>query len=67
MLKNLPGGFRWLKRNKRDDAIVYFETFANLLEDKLIRDIDIVMEPATLSSNVPIPYFQQEFADPATA
>ncbi len=41
VLQHLPGGFRWLKRNKREDAIEYFETFANLLEDKLIADIDI--------------------------
>ncbi len=41
VLQHLPGGFRWLKRNKREDAIVYFETFANLLEDKLIADIDV--------------------------
>lgn len=36
VLKNLPGGFRWLRRNRREDAIVYFEAFANLLEDKLL-------------------------------
>lgn len=35
VLKNLPGGFRWLKKNKREDVIVYFNTFANLLESKL--------------------------------
>lgn len=35
VLRRLPGGFRWLKRNVRDDVIVYFETFANLLEEKL--------------------------------
>ena len=44
VLKNLEGGFRWLKRNKREDAIVYFEAFANLLEDKMIRLIDVRME-----------------------
>ncbi|WP_462220285.1 hypothetical protein [Ferruginibacter sp.] len=41
VLKNLPGGFRWLKRNKKEDAIIYFETFANLLEEKLLSDIHI--------------------------
>jgi len=35
VLKVLPGGFRWLKRNKREDVILYFEAFANLLERKL--------------------------------
>lgn len=41
VLKQMPGGFRWLKRNKREDAIAYFETFAALLEDKLIESIDL--------------------------
>ena len=41
VLNNLPGGFRWLKRNKKEDAIAYFETFANVLEDKLISGIKI--------------------------
>ena len=45
VLRNLPGGFRWLKRNKKEDAIEYFEAFANLLEDKLIEKIDISIEP----------------------
>jgi hypothetical protein len=44
VLQNLPGGFRWLKRNKREDAIDYFEAFANLLEDKLMQSIDINFE-----------------------
>jgi hypothetical protein len=34
VLRNLPGGFRWLKRNQREDVILYFEAFANLLESK---------------------------------
>ena len=41
VLRHLPGGFRWLKRNKREDAIDYFEAFANLLEEKLLRNIEI--------------------------
>lgn len=41
VLNKLPGGFRWLKRNVREDVIVYFETFANLLEEKLIESIHI--------------------------
>jgi len=36
VLKNLPGGFRWLRRNRREDAIAYFEAFADLLEDRLL-------------------------------
>lgn len=41
VLHALPGGFRWLKRNQRNDVIVYFETFAQLLEDQLINSIQI--------------------------
>ncbi|MDE3235534.1 MAG: hypothetical protein KGO81_06225 [Bacteroidota bacterium] len=41
VLEKLPGGFRWLKRNIREDVIVYFETFAQLLEDKMIDQIQI--------------------------
>ena len=39
VLKALPGGFRWLKRNVREDVIVYFETFASILEVKLAADL----------------------------
>ena len=41
VLQHLPGGFRWLKRNLRQDVIDYFETFASLLEDKLLQHISI--------------------------
>ena len=41
VLRHLSGGFRWLKRNKREDAIDYFEAFASLLEEKLLRNIEI--------------------------
>jgi hypothetical protein len=41
VLNQLPGGFRWLKRNVREDVILYFETFANLLEEKLLHTIHI--------------------------
>jgi hypothetical protein len=41
VLKNLRSGFRWLKRNKRQDIIDYFEAFANMLEEKLLREINI--------------------------
>lgn len=39
VLQNLPGGFRWLKKNVREDVIVYFETFAGVLEELLINCI----------------------------
>lgn len=34
VLENLPGGFRWLRRNQREDVIIYFETFAGILEEE---------------------------------
>ena len=39
VLNYLPGGFRWLSRNRREDVILYFETFAQMLEEKLISTI----------------------------
>ena len=44
VLKNLEGGFRWLKRNKREDAIAYFEAFANVLENKILATVGIDMK-----------------------
>lgn len=44
VLQQLPGGFRWLKRNVREDVIVYFETFANLLEEQLADKITFTMQ-----------------------
>lgn len=41
VLENLPGGFRWLKRNAREDVIVYFETMAEMLEDELLKKIEL--------------------------
>jgi hypothetical protein len=35
VLDRLPGGFRWLKRNERADVIVYLDTMADFLEEKL--------------------------------
>ena len=50
VLNQLPGGFRWLKRNKKEDAIIYFETFANVLEEKLLQQIDIDITSITAPS-----------------
>jgi hypothetical protein len=35
VLNRLPGGFRWLKKNLREDVIVYFETLAEIIESKI--------------------------------
>ena len=48
VLNRLPGGFRWLQRNVREDAIVYFETFGDLLRDKLKEMIDFNIEDFSL-------------------
>ena len=44
VLRMLPGGFRWLHRNVREDVIVYFETYADVLEEKLADKITISFE-----------------------
>jgi hypothetical protein len=31
VLQALPGGHRWLQRNQRDDAVVYFRAWADLI------------------------------------
>ncbi len=41
VLQHLQGGFRWLKKNVRQDVVDYFEAFANLLEEKLLQQINI--------------------------
>lgn len=40
VLNNLEGGFRWLKRNLREDVIAYFEAFAGMLEKQLLGEIE---------------------------
>ena len=44
VLQYLPGGFRWLKRNVRQDVIDYFRAFAQMLEEKLLQQITIPLE-----------------------
>jgi hypothetical protein len=41
VLKQLPNGFRWLSRNVREDVIIYFETFADCLEEKLLGEVQV--------------------------
>jgi hypothetical protein len=36
VLQNLEGGFRWLKRNNKADAVAYFKAFAAMLETQLL-------------------------------
>lgn len=51
VLKALPGGFRWLKRNVREDVIVYLETFASLLEADLNRNTSKAINSAFTSTD----------------
>ena len=41
VLENLPGGFRWLQKNLREDVIVYFETMADVLERELLKKVQL--------------------------
>lgn len=41
VLERLPGGFRWLQKNVREDVILYFETFAQMLEEQLLHRIPL--------------------------
>jgi hypothetical protein len=41
VLNRLPGGFRWLKRNIRENVIEYFEAMATMLEEKLVQQVTI--------------------------
>ncbi len=54
VLRHLPGGFRWLKRNQRADAVVYFEAFANMLESQLLdRAVQSALADVAIMAPVP--------------
>jgi hypothetical protein len=53
VLERLPSGFRWLTRNERGDVIEYFETYALILEERLLQNIsiaDLFVEAAVLQA-----------------
>ncbi|PWT73922.1 MAG: hypothetical protein C5B59_12140 [Bacteroidetes bacterium] len=54
VLAYLPGGFRWLKRNVREEVILYLESFADMLEDKLagtvLVDYEALLNDALLAT-----------------
>lgn len=58
VLNHLPGGFRWLQRNNREDAIAYFETFADLLQEKLLADIQLDLNEIGLRPKEPAMTYQ---------
>lgn len=49
VLRNLPGGFRYLQRNQRDDAIAYFRAWADLMEAELRNSGEWIDGEPTLS------------------
>ncbi len=54
VLKYLPGGFRWLKRNKKEDAIDYFEAFATMLEEKILGLVEVNIDSIPLIKNIAV-------------
>ena len=44
VLNQLAGGFRWLKRNIREDVIDYFDAMAAMLEEKLLASVELPKE-----------------------
>lgn len=41
ILQRLPEERKYLKRDKREDVVFYLETWANLLEEELVENIDL--------------------------
>jgi len=41
VLNRLPGGYSWLKKNVREHVVLYFDTMAAMLEEKLISNIEV--------------------------
>ena len=58
VLESLEGGFRWLKRNVREDVVSYFEAYALLLENQLIDTIEI---PESLFQPQPTPVLVESY------
>ena len=59
ILGALPGGFRWLKKNERQDVILYMEAFASILEENLLDMVSldlaacVKMESSSFPNPVP--------------
>jgi hypothetical protein len=52
VLERLPGGFRWLQKNWKVDVILYFETMADLLEERLLPYIELPFFETNTVENV---------------
>lgn len=55
VLRQLPGGFRWLKRNVRQDVVDYFEAFAQLLTAQLQKQTPALSPVNTVRKRRPEP------------
>ncbi|PWT95100.1 MAG: hypothetical protein C5B52_18615 [Bacteroidetes bacterium] len=53
VLEALPGGFRWLNKNVREDVVEYFDCFADILEENLLMQIQVDCK-SLLSSPLPV-------------
>jgi hypothetical protein len=53
VLEALPGGFRWLKRNLREDVILYLETFGMLLQKDLDKRTGDIINQALEQQEIP--------------
>ena len=63
VLEKLPGGFRWLRKNLREDTIIYFETFAALLESRLPeKAMSNTTSSDLLADSLPLVKVEQAFA-----
>ncbi|CAN5405703.1 hypothetical protein BH10BAC3_BH10BAC3_22490 [soil metagenome] len=63
VLNQLPGGFRWLRRNVREDVIVYMETMANMLEEKLLKQVSVDFKALLETTEKKAPVLSFEMAE----
>ncbi|HRE04355.1 MAG TPA: hypothetical protein PKX00_02030 [Opitutaceae bacterium] len=56
VLRALPGGHRWLQRNRREDVVSYFRTWATLLEAEAPDAPDLQPGPGKQPQNVDAPW-----------
>ena len=50
VLEKLAGGFRWLRRNVREDVVIYFKTFADVLEARISNGSNSTIKEAAESN-----------------
>lgn len=50
VLAHLPGGFRWLERNRRDHLVLYLRAWADFLALKAPREVAVPAESALVEA-----------------